>query len=299
MQLLSERFERTVGVGILSWKSDQTLRNTLTSHTDKGLFQLFDQALIHFQEVRDSDKELAAEFELDWIGSEHNRHIGGGFYHLIRNMDTDYLFLLEDDLVLDGTLTDLFEALSDALYLSERDEIDLFRCRRRGNLQATYTKYRKIHDFDNGANDVPLSYFKSVAAPVRLFNRLRNPLRAERTVGKAPWAEKYPETVYPRRIRRLPAIYNNVYVLRGNATKWSNPAIFARRSLLLGVYDYIASHTPGFEHFGLSLEKLVNKRHRAWWLSRQYRIGVTKKILIDHARKADGGKTNAGYVRVD
>lgn len=295
--LLSQRFNKTVGVGILSWKSQETLRNTLRSHTKNGLFSLFDTALIHFQEVRAEDEALAREFGLDWVGSEKNRHIGGGFYKLIRNLDTDYIFLLEDDLTLDKGVNELYEALCDGIHLAERREIDLLQCRRRGNLQRTYSKFWKIHDFDERVNDFGVEHFHPTSAPKRILNHLRRPFHAERMMSKAPWVEKRPEEVFPRYIRRVPALYNDVFVLTGKATKWSNPAILAHKSFLLEVYDYIWSQTPGFEDFGLSLEKLINERHRKWWLNTGYRIGLTKEILIDHVRKSDGGKLTEDYVR--
>jgi len=296
---LSSRFGRTVGCGMLSWKSEKTLAATLESHSRHGLFELFDRTLIHLQEVRPQDEELARRFGLEWIGSESNRHIGGGFYRLIQALDTDYLFLLEDDLTLDKDATALYQALSDAIYLMEQDEIDLFRCRRRGNLQKSYTKYHRIRTFDDEVNDIDPGYFDSVSELARLWNRVRRPFHAARTIGKAPWVEKHPEAVFPRYIRCVPGLYGDVYVLTGKATKWSNPAICARRARLLKIYDYIGSQTPGFEDFGLSLEKLVNKRHRKWWLRQNFRLGVTKEILIDHSRHADGGKLNPSYVRVE
>jgi hypothetical protein len=295
--LLSERFGKSVGLGILSWKSEQTLTNTLESHAAAGLFELFDQVLIHFQEIRPQDEELARRFGLDYVGSEKNRHIGGGFYKLIKSLETEYIFLLEDDLTLDDDRDALYRTLSDAIHLIERDEIDILRCRRRGNTQKVYSKYRKIHEFDESVNDVDESYFPKVSAPKRLLNRIRNPFRAHRTIAKAPWIEKHPETVFPKQIRRVPALHNDVYVLQGTATKWSNPAIFAHRRFFREVYDYINSQTPGFEEFGLSLEKLVNKRNRDWWLKQGYRMGVTKPILINHERAADGGKSNPNYPR--
>ena len=297
--LLSSRFARTVGVGILSWKSEQTLRSTLRSHAEKGLFNLFDRALIHFQEFRPQDEDLAREFRVDWVGSEKNRHIGGGFYKLIRELDTDYVFLLEDDLTVDKSADDLYEALSDGIHLMESDEIDLLQCRRRGNLQRTYTKFWRIHEFDTEVNDFPADRFYRVSAPGRVIKRLQRPFDADRMMGKAPWVERRPERVFPRQIRRVPALYHDVFVLTGRATKWSNPAILAPRNVLLEIYEYICDQTPGFEDFGLSLEKLINKRHRQWWLTAGYRVGVTKQILIDHDRKTDGGKLNEEYLRVE
>lgn len=295
--LLSSRFGKTVGLGILSWKSEETLSNTLQAHTEAGLFELFDQTLIHFQEIREQDEALARRFGIEYVGSSKNRHIGGGFYKLIKSLETDYIFLLEDDLTLDADRDALYEALCDAIYLIEKDQIDIFRCRRRGNTQKVYSKYRKIRNFDHSVNDVPESFFPAVSAPRRFFNRLRNPFRAHRTVAKAPWIEKHPEKVYPGHIRRIEGLYNDVYVLTGKATKWSNPAIFAHRRFFREVYDYINSRTPGFEEFGLSLEKLVNKRNRKWWLRQGYRMGVTKPVLINHTRASDGGKSNPNYPR--
>lgn len=296
--VLSEQFGKSVGVGILSWKSEQTLKNTLESHAEKGLFTLFDKSLIHFQEVRPQDEALAQAFGIDSVGSKSNRHIGGGFYRLIQNLDTDYVFLLEDDLTIYSSLDRLRNALCDAVHLCELDEIDLFQCRRRGNLQRTYTKFWPIREFDSEHNEISIERFHRVSSTRRRINRARRPFHAWRMMSKAPWVEVHPERVFPRHISRVPALYNDVFVLTGRPTKWSNPAILASRRYLLEVYDHIRQQTPGFEEFGLSLEKLINKRHRRWWVSRNYRVGLTKEILIDHVRMSDGGKLTDGYHRV-
>jgi hypothetical protein len=90
----------------------------------------------------------------------------------------------------------------------------------------------------------------------------------------------------------VPTDHDDIYVVRGRATKWANPGILASRDTLLGVYDYIRSRTPGFEEYGRSLEELVNERHRRWWLRQGFRIGFTKPILLRHNRLEDGGKIN-------
>jgi hypothetical protein len=282
-----------VVAGILSWHSDETLESTLQMHREAGFFGLFDETVIHFQEVRAVDSERAERFGLRWIGSEKNRHIGGGFYHLIRHLEADYLFLLEDDLALEATAERLRETLVDAIGLLRAGEMDIFMCRRHDMVKRGYTKYHAVRDFDDRTNPPGSTpAFESHGPLYRLRKRLAHPYRAERAVHKAVWIEKHPESVFPGQIRRVPTDHDDIYVVRGRATKWANPGILASRDTLLGVYDYIRSRTPGFEEYGRSLEELVNERHRRWWLRQGFRIGFTKPILLRHNRLEDGGKIN-------
>jgi hypothetical protein len=289
---ISARNGYTVGCGILSWQSDETIENTLGAHREAGLFGLFDHVLLHFQEIRESDAERAERFGLPYVGSEHNRHIGGGFYKLIKELTCDYLFLLEDDLVLNADAQRLTSVLREGIEQIRRDQIDILWCRRDDVIKSGYTRFHGIDEFDRESNVVGEEFFVRSSALGRLIKRWRNPRRSRRAKGKAVWIEKHPESRFPDTIRRIDGGDATLYVLTGEATRWSNPAILASRELLLRIYDYVSRMNPGFEEYGYSLEFLMDTKHRQWWLSQGFRIATTKELIFRHDRRGEGGKMN-------
>ena len=282
----------SIQAGILSWKSDETLEYTLSSLTEKHFFELFDRTSVYFQEVRPQDISRAEKYQLNWIGSETNRHIGGGFYNLIKSIDSEYIFLLEDDLSLYSTSDDLRKSLVDGIELIKKGAIDLFGCRRDDFLKGNYTKYLKIHSLNNESfRQQPVKFSKR--NPVyRIISSLLHPRQKYRMMCMAIWVEQNPHLIYPRYIEKLRGKYNNVYRVTGKPTIWFNPGLLARKEFLLRIYDYINRQTPGFDDFGRDLEDLVNITHRHWWLRQNIRIGFSTDVLISHNRKQDGGKVN-------
>ena len=53
---------KTIGIGITTWKSYETLEATLKTYRDSGILSLFDRAIIWFQDKRDEDDELAQAY---------------------------------------------------------------------------------------------------------------------------------------------------------------------------------------------------------------------------------------------
>lgn len=293
---ISRTTGKRVAVGLLTWKSDVTLEASLADHQAKGIFDLFDDVVIHFQEVRDSDIARAGRYGLRWLGSERNRHIGGGFNHLVQNVEADYLFLLEDDLTFAVSAEQLRATLVDAVTLMEAGKMDQFLCRRDDMVRSGYEKFFPLTQFDRQHNPPGLALRTGGSALGRGWRRLLHPHQAEKHLGKIVWFEQHPEQVRPDVVTRMAGASTDFYVVQGRATKWANPAVFARRAHFIEVYDHIRSQVPGFDAFGRSLEGLINDGpFRPWWLAQQYRIGLTKPVMTYHARQTDGGKL--GFVQ--
>lgn len=283
---------RSVAAGILSWKSDETLRATLESHRENEFLELFDEVTILFQEVREKDIALAEEFGVSWVGSEKNRNIGGGFYTLLRQAGTDYFLQLEDDLTLRGSVDRLRDTLIGAVSLMEEGRFDAFLCRRDDMIKAGYTKYFRFRQFDAEANYGFTPDFKKATPLSRLYNRVANRKQAERLLHKAAWLEEYPERVFPRTFERIPTEGRDYFVASGVAARWANPAILAPKPFFEKLYSFAAQNEERYLEHGRSLEDLMNRVYRNWWKKQGVRIGLTKDVLIDHDRKSDGGKLN-------
>lgn len=86
-----------ISVGILAWRSGQTLVDTLTTYHNNGLLELIDEVTILFQEVTETDKDIANHFNIPYIGMDRNIGIGNGFIRLAQTGTHPYFLTLEHD----------------------------------------------------------------------------------------------------------------------------------------------------------------------------------------------------------
>jgi len=86
-----------ISVGILSWKSNQTLRNTLDSYKRNGFFDIVDDVTLFFQEVSENDIKIAKEYNIPFMAFSENIGIGKAFSLLTNNCKNENILLLEHD----------------------------------------------------------------------------------------------------------------------------------------------------------------------------------------------------------
>ena len=84
-------------IGILSWKSQVTLKNTLTSYKESGLLDCADQVFIYFNEISIKDVEIANEYKIPYYGSGKNLGIAGGYREMLKIVNKPYYLFLEND----------------------------------------------------------------------------------------------------------------------------------------------------------------------------------------------------------
>ena len=96
-----------LSIGILSWKSGQTLVNTLQTYFDRKFLHQVNDVCILFQEVSEQDKQIAEHFNIPYIGLNDNIGIGQGFIQLTEQAKTDNVMVLEHDwkLIEDAQIT--------------------------------------------------------------------------------------------------------------------------------------------------------------------------------------------------
>ena len=113
-----------ISIGILSWRSGQTLIDTLTTYYENGLLSLTDNIYILFQEVSEQDELIANHFGIPFTGKQTNIGIGKAFIELTQAAKYDNVLILEHD-------WKLYEPFETA-YTRLRSGIDLldsgFRC---------------------------------------------------------------------------------------------------------------------------------------------------------------------------
>jgi len=86
-----------ISIGILAWKSGQTLVDTLITYYQNGLFDISNDITILFQEFSENDYQIAKHFGLDSICLNSNIGIGMALLRLAENAQSDNILLLEHD----------------------------------------------------------------------------------------------------------------------------------------------------------------------------------------------------------
>lgn len=121
-----------ISIGILSWKSRKTLKNTLDSYIKNGLFDIVNDYTIFFQEVSDEDKKIANEYKIPFIGIDQNIGIGKAFIKLTEIARTDNILLLEHDWELIENNEITFKRLEEGIKILNSG-YDVIRYRHRKN----------------------------------------------------------------------------------------------------------------------------------------------------------------------
>lgn len=87
----------TQSLGILSWGSHDTLRQSLESYKQWGLTDYFDDRNIFFQQISSEDIKIAKKYGYGYDGAVSNIGIAGGYRHLVENALGDTFLFLEND----------------------------------------------------------------------------------------------------------------------------------------------------------------------------------------------------------
>ncbi|NBU81771.1 MAG: hypothetical protein EBS55_09010, partial [Flavobacteriaceae bacterium] len=142
-----------ISVGILSWNSNKTLRNTLESYKRNGLFNIVNDVTIFFQEVSDNDIQIANEYGITYISSPENIGIGNAFIKLAESSHSDNILLLEHDWELIENFDKTYSRLKTGIELLNSG-VSVVRYRHRNNPGYplyTQTAYQgnELNHYDN------------------------------------------------------------------------------------------------------------------------------------------------------
>jgi hypothetical protein len=120
-----------ISIGILAWKSGQTLKKTLRSYADVGLFDMVEETTVFFNEFNANDHEIIKDYrELYMIPNEENIGIGKAFLEIAKQSTQPYLLLLEHDWVLIEDVDTTYNRLKEGITLLNKG-IDCARYRHR------------------------------------------------------------------------------------------------------------------------------------------------------------------------
>jgi hypothetical protein len=86
-----------LSIGILSWGSHATLRNTLESYKEHGLLKQAAQIFIFFQEFCKEDAQIAGDYGISAYGASQNIGIANGYKTMLNIVEHPYYMFLEND----------------------------------------------------------------------------------------------------------------------------------------------------------------------------------------------------------
>lgn len=262
----------TTSIGILSWKAHETLTKTLKSYADVGIRDFFGEAVIHFNSRTDADDSLAQRF--GWIpaGNETNFGLLDGTEKLAREMSGEILLMLQNDCPICVSREDVKNYLAEAIALIENDKADIVRCRHRWNAGQGFsdrTNYLKCYH---------------PGGKKTIYGMLR-PFKAKKMIGRSPYVENHPETIFPRYIKRE----GDFLIVDSSVINFTDQPFIIRKDLLLRLCRYAKSHPKKRTLNGFQvLELNLNCR---WWRKQHLRIAVGEGCFT-HNRFDDSFRTN-------
>ena len=251
----------TLSVGVLSYHAHETLARTLASYERGALASCAKESCIFFNEQTDEDVRFARNYPV-WrcAGASDNLGILGGTDALARTMTGDYLLMLQNDcpLVADAAFTSQY--LAEALELLASGRAHVVRCRSRSCPGQGFADKKKFERF-YGDGWRPF------------LRRVFRPIKARRTIGRAPYAIPDADSRFPSYITR----HGNFLIVDSEVMNFSDQPFLISRSLMLSLLDWAKKHPRGRPQ---ALEVCLNT---SWWRDQHFKVAVGEG-LFTHAR---------------
>jgi hypothetical protein len=123
-----------LSIGILTWNSPKTLRNTLTTYKTSGVLDFSDDVFVVIQnsELQLDEKAVCDDFGLRSVLLPDNGKMGSGYKAIYENAKNDYLMLLENDWVVNSDRDSVDYFFTNAIHFL-KNGYDVVRGRSRSN----------------------------------------------------------------------------------------------------------------------------------------------------------------------
>jgi len=233
-----------LSVGILSWNSYETLRNTLETYKLNGLFDLANDVTLFFQECSEEDINIANEYQIPFIAFEENIGIGRAFVKLCQIARTDNVLLLEHDWELIENENISFERLKSGIDMLDHG-YDCIRYRHREN--PGYPLYSKDAYIGN-----ELNHYDNITDTI-----------SPHLMECCHWIDDL-HLQFPDKIQKV----NDYYVTTG---RWScftnNPCMYKKDFYLNKIYT--------FKEKSLLLENDISY----WWVRQNFKVAWGKGLF--------------------
>ena len=262
----------TVGLGILSWRANETLRKMLES-IPQELLDCFQDKVIYFSDIDESDRKIAAEFGFRAEGGP-NEGIGYGMMHVIDAIDADYVAVLQNDCPVIIPANEAVAEIKAALDLLENKVADIVRLRHRwlgGEIFWYQKQYLKLystkacdcnfrHDLHNLT---PRDHKDSFAKKIR---RTFGYAKAKRLRGKSVFIEQSPHLIHGDVIKKA----GEFYIIDSSALRFSDQPFMIRKSFFMDViWPYVLGHPVINRNKKLGLEESLCT---SWWRKQHFKI---------------------------
>jgi len=241
-----------ISVGILSWRSGQTLVDTLTTYYENGLLGLTDNIYILFQEVSEQDELIANHFGIPFIGKQANIGIGKAFIELTQAAKYDNVLILEHDWKLYEPFETTYTRLKSGIDLLD----DSFKC----------IRYR--HRSNPG---YPHFSFKHMGKELEYYDE-EIECTSPHLLDSLHWLD--PAGSFPGKIQKQ----GEYFVTTSRWGNWTNNPCLYKKEFYLQIVEQFAGN-------GIELEGNISR----WWAKQDFKVAhgeglFTHVDLVKYAR---------------
>lgn len=241
-----------ITLGILAWKSGQTLVDTLTTYFERDLPDMVNEILILFQECSEEDRYIANYFGVDYIPLETNIGIGRGFIRLAESSTQPYFITLEHDWKLIEDYETTYERLTSGIDLIESG----MAC-----IRYRHRKYPGDPHFSFRHRGNELNYYDAEIE-----------CTSPHLLDAVHWTD-HPEVAFAPHIQKT----GDYYTTTSRHGNWTNNPCMYRPTFYLEVVKPMAGD-------GIQLEGNISR----WWAQQQFGVAHGEGLFTHIDRKKYG-----------
>ena len=275
----------TIGIGVLSWRAHATLIKSLESYKHNGFLEMFDQRVIYFSDISETDKEIASRYGWEFFGGP-NEGIAGGMKRLGESLTTDYILLLQNDNPIVETKDFAQEHIKRAVKMLDDNIADLARMRHRwkvGEGFADVYKYLKYYSAKNVSKKfnpkdnwvTQRDYGDTLIKKCLRIIRWRKALNLR---GRSIFIEKNPEVLYPTKIQKI----DEYLVIDSSIIHFTDQCLLISRKKWLELFvPYFEANPSSRKPNGFQAPEICINGH--WWRKSHFKI-LQGEGVFTHAR---------------
>ena len=289
------RQSTTIGIGILSWRAHETLIQSLDSYATNGFLDMFDEKIIYFSDITNTDIEIARRYGWNYCGGP-NAGIAAGMKRLGENMTSAHIVLLQNDNPICEDKEFTINHISAAQTLLDNGEADIVRLRHRWKVGEGFADVNKYLDYYPVKNVSPHFIVEEHSEDSARFvdsfkkriKRILRPVKTRKLCGRSIFIEDAPQDIYPSVIKKI----NDFLIVDSCVLNFSDQCLMIKRSTWLDVFcAYVDAHQDsGRSSNGFPApETSINGK---WWRKSHFRIAQGRGVFT-HARH--DGSFRAGH----
>jgi hypothetical protein len=269
-----------VTLAMVSWKAPGTLAHTLASYSGADIFGLFGACRIHFNEIADCDRAMAAGHGLTVQGSGKNLGIFGAIDALAEAVSTPYILSVENDCPLVTGRQEFLAMMASALDDMRAYDVPAFSMRSRRTPGQDFERRARYEERFRVV--WPIGSDITCRQPMTMLPlRAWEDRRRSRLRGAAIYAEEDPALRHPGVITRSA---NGNWLTTSAHLNWSNNCILVRTDFLRNVIlDRVRRYPARATVNGHQDIEAAIKRG-GWWRRQSFPLGQSEPGAFTHHR---------------